>query len=73
MIDVLWYECNKNYILRNDVRWLVEKSQLDCKSTKAIEVIYKDFSKAFASLQPSKLLSALSNMQVPGSIIQLHQ
>ena len=49
-------------------RWI---SQLDCKSTKAIEVIYKDFSKAFDSLQPSKLLSALSNMQVPGSIIQL--
>ena len=49
-------------------RWI---SQLYCKTTKAIEVIYKDFSKAFDSLQPSKLLSALSNMQVPGSIIQL--
>ena len=34
-----------------------------------IEVIYKDFSKAFDTLQPSKLLSALSYM-VPGSIIQ---
>ena len=34
-----------------------------------IEVIYKDFSKAFDTLQPSKPLSALSNM-VPGSIIQ---
>ena len=33
-------------------------------------MIYKYFSKAFDYLQPSKLLSALSNMQVPDSIIQ---
>ena len=28
LIDVLSYVCNKNHILRNDVRWLVEKLKL---------------------------------------------
>ena len=38
LIDVLSYECNKNYNLRNDVRWLLEKLKV-CKKYNALQMI----------------------------------
>jgi hypothetical protein len=45
--------------------------QLDNKNNKAVEVIFKDFSKAFDSLQPGKLLEALHSLGIPSHIVQL--
>ena len=44
---------------------------LDDKSTKAVEVIFKDFSKAFDPLQPSKLATVLADMGVSADILEL--
>lgn len=46
-------------------------AMLDNKNTKAVEVLYKDFSKAFDSLQPSKLMLALNSLGLSTNMQQL--
>ena len=53
------------YTLEN---WI---KQLDNRTNKAVEVIYKDFSKAFDSLQPGRLLEALQSLNSPSHITKL--
>ena len=44
---------------------------LDDRGIKAVEVLFKDFSKAFDSLQPAKLLKSLVEMGVTSDILKL--
>lgn len=44
---------------------------MDEKKNEAIEVVFRDFSKAFHSFQPEKLLAALTGLGVFNDIIQL--
>ena len=44
---------------------------LDDRGIKAVEVLFKDFSKAFDSLQPAKLLKSLIEMGVTSDILKL--
>ena len=53
------------YTLEN---WI---KQLDNRTNKAVEVIYKNCSNPFDSLQPRKLLKALQSLDTPGHITKL--
>ena len=44
---------------------------LDDRGIKAVEVLFKDFSKAFDSLQPAKLLKSLVETGVTSNILKL--
>ena len=44
---------------------------MDDKNTRAVEVVFKDFSKAFDSLQPNMLMSALNNLDVTSKMKHL--